>query len=163
MDRLDGMNVSQRGSFFFFSLFQELYLKEMSECTVQVYRSTRKLKNFKGFESLEKFCVIIRVAFARFVRDLFAKRHETVYSLFIKHVHKGLFNIFPNDWRTISNNIIGLSTLNPLSTFSSHSNSRTRSRSKHSTNAIVWVVFNGALPLFNVCNCRYRADIIRHS
>lgn len=48
--------------FFFFSLFQELYLKEVSECTVQVYRSTRKLKNFKGFESLEKFCVIIRVA-----------------------------------------------------------------------------------------------------
>lgn len=48
--------------FFFFSLFQELYLKEMSECTVQVYRSIRKLKNFKGFESLEKFCVMIRVA-----------------------------------------------------------------------------------------------------
>lgn len=142
-----GWNLQDGHSFFFY--FKSSILKKSLECK---YIDT-KVSNDSRMQFVR---IMIRVT----LLDSFVKRHETVYNLFIEHVHKGLFSNF----RTASNNIIGLSTLNPLSTFSSHrSNSRTRSRSKHSTNAIVWVAFNGALPLFNVCNCRYRPDIIRHS
>lgn len=87
---------------FFFFLFQELYFEEVSECQyiekfIRILKDSKVSKNSSALNDIQSL-------FARFVRkDLFVKLSVKRFnSLFMKHIHKGLFNIFPNDWPRIT-------------------------------------------------------------